>query len=106
MNKDETTKPKEEKLKETFKKDEELVKKDIEEKTRVEDKKVVTLDDPTSYARLVRMERMVEYLVVSQIDNAQKILPEPDIRDIVHEIAAKHPRSIKEKKKDEVQTPT
>jgi len=42
-----------------------------------------------TYNRLVRVERMLEYLVIARITNDQKLLPEPNIKDIVREIAAR-----------------
>ena len=102
MNKDETTK-----LKEAFKKDEALVKKDVEEKTRVEEPSKKPKEEATKVLerisgemwerllrkvfgeQLTRIERMLEWLVVQRVTDAQKLIKQPNITDILKQIAVK-----------------
>ena len=64
--------------------------------------------------RLVRIERMLEWLVVQRVTDAQKLIKQPNITDILKEIMSKmadeKPKEKKEgteeEKEDEVQTPT
>jgi hypothetical protein len=69
-------------------------------------KEVVTLDDPTVYARLVRMERMLEWLIVQRVTDDQKLIKQPNIADIFRDIASKMKDEKKQEKEDEVPTDT
>lgn len=96
---------------EKFKKDEELVKKDVEEKTRVKVKPVPPSLMEKLYNTLIRIERMLEWLVVQRVTDAQKLIKQPNITDILKEIAVKmedekteggEPAKTEEEKEDEV----
>ena len=105
--------PKEDALKKKEKERLAMVAKEKLKKASPEDKSLhlnLTEAEITSvkvfHDRLVRIERMLEYLVIYAVTDLQKILPEPNIRDILAEIAAnaKVANFVKEEKKDEVPT--
>jgi len=74
---------------EKFKEDEELVKKDVEEKTRVEVKPMSPSLMEKLYNTLIRMNRMLEWLIVQRVTDDQKLIKQPNIADIFQEIASK-----------------
>jgi len=103
MNKDETTKPKEEKKEEELKQKEkerldmvakEKAKKEEEEKPKEETLPVNLANMKlalvkTLLDKLVRMERMLEWLIVQRVTDDQKLIKQPNIADIFKEIASK-----------------
>lgn len=55
--------------------------------------------------KLVRMERMLEWLIVQRVTDDQKLIKQPNIADIFREIASRM-QDEKKEKKDEVPTDT
>ena len=127
MNKDETTKPKDEKKEEELKQKEkpkEELKKEVQvvpkgtkvDLTKEEKPKEETgAKSPERISselwedlfravlkdRLIRIERMLEWLIVQRVTDDQKLIKQPNIADIFKEIASKM-EAEKKKKEDEV----